>query len=204
MVSPTKQKQRDAEKDIPISEFATDQIGTHITMTRSRLMIRMATEDDAQAISDIYNHYVEVSTCTFDLERETLDKRIAWLHAHGSSHPVIVCDCNAEIVGWGSLSQWNARPAYSRTAEVSFYVHQSWHRQGIGRLLLTDLIARARALGHRVLIGGACTEQLASIKLQEAFGFTQVASFSNVGYKFDRWLDVAYFQLTLDSPKYDG
>lgn len=164
-----------------------------------QFQLRTATEGDSRAIRDIYNHYVDYSTCTFDLERESLAQRIAWLNAHGCNHPVIVCTHESEVVGWGSLSQWNARPGYSRTAEVSFYVHHAWQRRGIGRLLLADLIDRARMIGHHVLIGGACTEQAASIQLQEAFGFVQVAYFSQVGFKFDRWLDVAYFQLSLGS-----
>jgi phosphinothricin acetyltransferase len=162
--------------------------------------LRTATESDAQAISDIYNYYVDCSTCTFDLEHESLAQRLAWLRAHGDRHPVIVCVCESDMVGWGSLSPWNPRRGYSRTAEVSFYVHHKWHRRGIGRLLLTDLIARARGIGHHVLIGGACTEQVASIKLQESLGFVQVAHFAAVGFKFERWLDVDYFQLALELP----
>ena len=165
-----------------------------------QFQLRTATEDDAQAISDIYNYYVDCSTCTFDLQHESLPQRMAWLQAHGIRYPVIVCTCDTEVVGWGSLSQWNPRPGYAGTAEVSFYVHHAWQRRGIGRLLLTELIDRADKLGHHVLIGGACTEQIASIKLQEAFGFVQVAYFAEVGFKFERWLDVAYFQLTLDPP----
>lgn len=165
--------------------------------------IRTANTNDAQSISEIYNHYVDCSTCTFDLEHELLSDRIAWLESRGPEHPAIVCSQHGEIIGWGSLSQWNLRPAYSRTAEVSFYVHHQWHRRGIGRLLLNELIERARTLGHHILIGGACTEQVASIKLQESFGFEKVAHFSEVGHKFGRWLDVAYFQLSL-APPADG
>ena len=164
--------------------------------------IRDAFESDAQAISNIYNYYVDSSTCTFDLEPESLADRVQWLESHGERHPVIVCthtdDRNDEhVIGWGSLSQWHERPAYGQTVEVSFYVHHDWIRRGVGRLILSELIHRGRGLGHHVLIGGACTEQHASIKLQEAFGFTQVAHFKAVGRKFDRWLDVSYLQLCL-------
>jgi L-amino acid N-acyltransferase YncA len=165
-----------------------------------QFQVRTANTSDARSISDIYNHYVDCSTCTFDLEHELLSDRIAWLVAHGPEHPAIVCTENGEIIGWGSLSQWHPRPAYSRTAEVSFYVHHEWHRRGIGRLLLNELTQRARKIGHRTLIGGACTEQVASIKLQESFGFAKVAHFKEGGYKFGRWLDVSYFQLSLASP----
>lgn len=159
--------------------------------------LQTAVEEDSRAISEIYNHYVDTSTCTFDLQRESIKERIAWLREHGDEYPVLTCRADDRIVGWGALSSWNPRPGYARTAEVSFYVHHDWHRQGIGKLLLGELISRARKIGHHVLIGGACTEQLASIRLQESFGFTEVARFTEVGRKFDRWLDVCYLQLNL-------
>lgn len=165
---------------------------------RMNVQLRTATVDDAQAISDIYNHYVVHSTCTFDLERETLADRIAWMTNRGPRHPVIVCTNGGFVVGWGSLSAYHKRPAYGSTAEISFYVHHEWLRRGLGRKLLADLIDRARQLQHHVLIGGVCTEHAASMRLQESFGFKQVALLSEIGRKFDRWLDVAYMQLTLD------
>ena len=70
-------------------------------------------------------------------------------------------------------------------------------RHGIGRALLLDLIERARTLAHHTMIGGACTEQAASLALQESLGFKRVACFREVGYKFNKWLDVAYMQLLL-------
>lgn len=164
--------------------------------------IRLAIEQDALAISRIYNHYVERSTCTFDFERESLDQRLAWIRAHGVEHPATVCevgdDDRTEVVGWGSLSPWHARPGYSGTVEVSFYVHHDWHRQGIGRLLLKDLIDRARQIGHHSIIGRACEDQIASIKLQQSFGFVEIGRYREIGRKFDRWWDVLHFQLVLD------
>lgn len=160
--------------------------------------IRIAEKDDASAISEIYNYYVDQSTCTFDLEKEPLSRRIEWLESHDQRHPIVVCTHGSSTIGWGSLSEWNSRPGYSRTAEVSFYVHHDWQRQGVGRLILAELIRLAEIHDHFVLIGGACTEQTASIRLQESFGFVQVAHFKKVGYKFGRWLDVAYYQRTLD------
>ena len=160
--------------------------------------VRLATEDDLDSISRIYNHYVGVSTCTFQMSPETLEDRRRWFDAHDEKHPVTVFDHDGEVIAWASLSVWHAREAYDNTAEVSFYVHHDWHRNGIGRRLLADLIERARGLGHHVLIGGACTEMTASIKLQEAFGFKQAAHYKEIGYKFDRWLDVVYLQLILE------
>ncbi len=77
------------------------------------------------------------------------------------------------------------------------YVRHDRHRRGVGRMLLGDLVELARALGHRTVIGGACTEQAASLALQGRLRFIPVACFRQVGYKFGRWLDAAYTQLLL-------
>lgn len=161
-------------------------------------MIRLALETDLDAINRIYNHYVDVSTCTFHMRHETLEQRQRWFLEHGALHPVTVYEADGAVVAWASLSHFNPRCAYSRTAEVSFYVHHQWHRQGIGRALLADLIERARGLEYHVLVGGVCTEHEASLRLQESMGFKEVARLREVGYKFERWLDVAYLQLTLN------
>ncbi|MCA9138882.1 MAG: N-acetyltransferase [Planctomycetales bacterium] len=159
--------------------------------------LRLANESDVDAISEIYNHYVLSSTCTFHLDPETRDDRLAWFRAHDDRHPVTVYCDDGTVVAWASLTQWHPRPAYSGTAEISVYIDHRWHRRGIGRKLVMDLIQRAKALGFHVLIGGVCTEQQASMALHHSLGFVEVARFTEVGRKFDRWLDVAYFQLTL-------
>ena len=158
--------------------------------------IRLAEESDAKAISAIYNYYVRESTCTFDLEIESIQRRLDWLRAHDDHHPVTVCCVDQNVIGWASITRWHARPAYSQTVEFSVYIDHRWHRRGIGRSLLIDLIDRAKTIGFHVLIGGVCTEQVASMELQKSLGFVEVARYTEVGRKFDRWLDVAYLQLT--------
>lgn len=161
------------------------------------LSIRLATTADLGAIRDIYNHYVATSTCTFQLEPDTLEERAAWFHERSAKHPVIVAESSGEVVGWGSLHPWKSRAGYARSTEASIYVRHDLHRRGIGKALLLDLIERARAAGHHTLIGGACSEEVGSIALQEALGFQRVAHFRETGFKFGRWLDVVYLQLML-------
>lgn len=163
----------------------------------SACSIRVATRDDAGAINDIQNHYVVHSTATFLTEPVTLEQRLAWLGGRAEIHPVIVAQAGDSVVGWGSLEVFRSRPAYRRTAELSIYVHRERHRQGIGRAILAELLARARALGHHALVGGCCIESTAVIALLEAFGFSRVAQFREVGRKFDRWLDVVFLQQLL-------
>jgi L-amino acid N-acyltransferase len=160
--------------------------------------IRIATAGDLPTINDIYNYYVLRSTCTYQLEPETLEARLAWFAAHPSDkYPVTVAELNGQVVGWGSLSKFRDRAAYDGTVEASIYIRHEVHRRGIGRALLCDLIERARAIGFHTLIGGASADQAASLALQESLGFQRIAHFKEVGYKFGRRLDVVFYQLML-------
>jgi phosphinothricin acetyltransferase len=176
--------------------------------------IRLATSADLLAINDIYNHYVLHCTCTYQTEPETLADREKWFGEHSPDrYPVIVAEIAdygtpqrafpatpGRVVGWGSLSKFRPRAAYAPTAEPSVYIHHDYLGRGLGRLLLVDLIARAKAAGFHSLIGGASADRPASLALQESLGFVRVAHLKEVGYKFGRWLDVVYMQLMLEQP----
>src|SRR5688500_13056965 len=121
-------------------------------MTNDHFTIRIATEADLPAISDIYNYYVLRSTCTYQLEPETLADRQAWFRGHSpDKYPVTVAEENGEIIGWGSLSKFRDRAAYDPTVEASVYIRHDRHRRGIGRAILIDLIERARQIGFHSL-----------------------------------------------------
>jgi phosphinothricin acetyltransferase len=159
--------------------------------------IRTATEADLPAISDIYNYYVLHSTCTFQIEIETAAERLAWFKAHDNKHPVVVVAEQGVVLGWGSLSKFRDRAAYDHTVEASVYIRHDRLGEGLGRVVLTDLIERAKRSGHHTLIGGATADQTASIALQESLGFRTVGKFHEVGLKFGRLLDVVFTQLML-------
>jgi L-amino acid N-acyltransferase len=163
----------------------------------ARVILRPAARSDLTAINEIYNHYVLHSTCTYQEEPESIAGRREWFDHHGAEHPVVVAEVNGEVIGWSSLSAYHARSAYRRTVENSVYVHHQHHRRGIGSLLLKDLIARARALGHHAIIAGIDASQAASVTLHERFRFEKVGHFRQVGFKFGRWLDVIYMELLL-------
>jgi L-amino acid N-acyltransferase len=161
-------------------------------------LVRLAAESDLPAINDIYNHYVLHCTCTYQTEPEALADREKWFAEHPpDKYPVIVAEVEGHIVGWGSLSKFRPRAAYAPTAEPSVYINHEFLGRGLGRVLLVDLIARARAAGFHSLIGGASSDRGASLTLLESLGFVHVAHFKEVGYKFGRWLDVIYMQLML-------
>ena len=157
-------------------------------------MLRLATVRDLERINEIYNHYVHQSTCTYQEEPESSEARRAWFEDHGPRHPVTVIERDGQVVGWGSLSPYRARSAYRFSVENSVYVDHRRHRQGLGSLLLEDLIARAGALGHHTIIAGIDAAQTASVALHRRHGFETVAHLREVGYKFDRWLDVIFMQ----------
>ena len=159
--------------------------------------IRPARESDLAAINAIYNHYVQHSTCTYQMTPETAEARLAWFRGRGEAHPVTVAELDGEVVGWASLNRYHPREAYARTVENSVYVRHDRHRRGVGRALLADLIERARQLGHHTILAGVSAEQAASIALHEAFGFQKAAHLRELGWKQDAWLDVVFLQLML-------
>ena len=156
--------------------------------------IRLARAADLPAINSIYNHYVLHSTCTYQEEPSTADEREAWFAGHGPLHPVTVAEVEGELVGWGSLSRFHARSAYRHTVENSVYVRHDLHRRGIGRVLLADLIERARGARHHTIMALIDADQPASVALHRAFGFEPAAHLKEVGFKFGQWRDVVYMQ----------
>jgi L-amino acid N-acyltransferase len=161
--------------------------------------LRPAVAGDLAAISDIYNHYVTRSTCTFALQGETLDERKAWFAGRGEIHPVLVADEAGAVIGWASLSAWNKRCAYAQTVESSVYIDHDHHRRGIGKALMVKLLELARELKLHSVIAGVSADQAASLTLHQGLGFTEVARFKEVGFKFDRWLDVIYLQKMIEA-----
>jgi phosphinothricin acetyltransferase len=159
--------------------------------------IRLATTADLPAINAIYNHYVLQSTCTYQVEPSTPEERQQWFDAHGPRLPVTVAvesGGEGRIVGWASLSPFHPRSAYRFTVEDSVYVHADCQRQGIGRVLLSDLLQRSDALGYRSVIALISADQAGSVALHRMMGFIDAGLLKRVGFKFDRWLDVLYMQ----------
>ena len=151
------------------------------------------------ALLDIYNEAVLNTTASYDYEAQTLEQRIKWFEQHQQlGLPVFVAVNDTDrVVGWGSLSKFREKIGYQHTVEHSLYVAANQRRRGIGRLLLLALIESARNLGKHVIIGGVDASNEASLQLHQSLGFEQVAHFKQVGYKFDRWLDIVFLQRTL-------
>lgn len=160
--------------------------------------VRLAERRDAEAIRAIYNLEVGESTVTFDLVPRTLDEQVDWINAHSGAHPAVVAvDEDEEVVGFGSLSPFKERPAYSPTVEDSVYVRRDRRGQGIGRLLLDDLLRRAVDHGFHTVMARIVGNHEASIALHVACAFELVGTEREVGRKFGHWLDVVEMQRML-------
>jgi phosphinothricin acetyltransferase len=161
-------------------------------------LVRLATEADAEAIRTIYNREVEGSTVTFDLVPRNPAQQLAWLADHDGAHPATVATtATGEVVGFGSLSPWRDRPAYSTSVEDSVYVRDDQRGHGLGKALLADLLARAAASGFHAVFARIVDGHEASIALHIALGFEVAGVEREVGRKFGRWLDVVVLEQIL-------
>ena len=160
-------------------------------------MIRVATTDDAEAIRSIYNLEVETSKVTFDIVPRSLTEQRRWILDRSGAHAAIVAERAGIVVGFGSLSPYKERAAYSTSVEDSVYVHRDHHGRGVGRMLLGDLTERAAAHGFHAVFARIVGGHEASIGLHAAHGFEIVGHEREVGRKFGRWLDVMVMELLL-------
>jgi phosphinothricin acetyltransferase len=160
--------------------------------------LRAAERADAEAIRVIYNAEVAGSTVTFDLVPRSLEDQVAWIEGHSGGHPAVVAiDDVGEIVGFGSLSPFRERPAYSTTVEDSVYVRADHRGTGVGRRLLTELVRLAQQYGYHTVIARIVGGHDASISLHRRCGFEIVGTEREVGRKLGKWLDVVIMQRML-------
>jgi L-amino acid N-acyltransferase YncA len=162
----------------------------------SGVVIRPATRRDAEAIRAIYNAEIDEDT-TFDMVPRSPEEQEAWLLEHSGAYPVLVAEDGGEVVGFGSLSRYKARPAYSTTVEDSVYVAGGHRGRGVGRALLAGLLDSALASGFHSVIARITATNQASIRLHQGCGFSLVGIERQVGRKRGRWLDVAVMQRLL-------
>lgn len=167
------------------------------------IRVRPAEPGDAEVTRAIYNPEVLESTVTFDLRPRTIEEQRAWLAEHSGGHLALVAvDEPAgkdapEVVGFGSLSPFRSRPAYSTTVEDSVYVRRDRQGLGVGRVILTELVHRATVHGFHTMIARIVGGHDASLALHRSCGFEVIGTEREVGRKFNRWLDVVQMQRML-------
>jgi phosphinothricin acetyltransferase len=162
-------------------------------------MIRPVSPADAAAICDIYNYYIGNTVITFEeipVKTAAMEERICTISA---KYPYIVWEEAAgEINGYAYVNTWKERSAYTFSAEVSIYIREGFQGRGMGRKLMERLLEEVRKTDIHTLVGGITLPNEGSIALHEKFGFKKTAYFGEIGYKFNRWLDVGYWQLILN------
>ena len=162
------------------------------------MIIRQATSADAAAIVAIYNHYVLNTSVTFEeqaVATSQMADRIGQVQADGL--PWLVLEQNGELLGYAYATKWRARSAYRFSVESTVYVKDGVTAKGLGSQLYQQLLAELKALGLHLVIGGITLPNEKSVALHEKFGFEQCGHFQQVGFKFEQWRDVGYWQKLL-------
>ncbi|MBE9155985.1 N-acetyltransferase [Nodosilinea sp. LEGE 06152] len=156
----------------------------------------------APAILNILNEAIVNSTALYDYQPRTLESMVSWFKTKDAgSYPVIgVHDDSNQLLGFASYGAFRSWPAYKYTIEHSVYIHKEHRGKGLGMALMQRLIEEARSQQYHVIVGGIDATNLASISLHEKLGFSHAGTIKHVGFKFNRWLDLAFYQLVIDTP----
>ncbi|MGL4575435.1 MAG: GNAT family N-acetyltransferase [Burkholderiaceae bacterium] len=164
------------------------------------ITIRDATLQDMPAVLAIYNHEVLHSTATYQYTLRTLAEQEEGFAAR-STPPyafLVAQDATGTLLGFASYGLYRPREGWRFACEHSVYTHKDYRGRGVARTLMQPLLARARAGGLRTMVGVVDASNEASVKLHQSLGFSLMGVHKNGGYKFDRWLDVAFVVAQLD------
>lgn len=163
------------------------------------VVVRAATEADASALADIYNPYVLSTTITFEeaaVEPTDMASRVA--ETIDARLPFLLAEVSGVPAGFAYASKWKGRCAYRHTVETTVYIARNHWRCGIGKALYTQLLELLQQSHIHAAIGGIALPNDSSIALHERLGFVKVAQFKEVGFKFNCWIDVGYWELLFD------
>jgi phosphinothricin acetyltransferase len=165
-------------------------------------VIRAATEHDAEAIVRIYNHYILNTIITFEEAAITAEEMAARMReVWSASFPWLIAEQNGVVLGFAYASKWKGRCAYRYSAESTVYLDPAYLGQGFGSQLYAELLDILYTGSIHAVIGGIALPNAASVALHERFGFSKVAHFEEVGFKFDQWIDVGYWQALATGPE---
>jgi L-amino acid N-acyltransferase len=159
-------------------------------------------DSHAGAILEIFNEAILNSTALYDYKPRSLESMAGWFQAKEAAHfPVIgAVTQDGQLLGFASYGTFRAWPTYKYSVEHSVYIHKDHRGRGIGRALMQKLIEAAQEQQHHVMVGGVDVTNLGSIALHEKLGFTHAGTIKHAGFKFGRWLDLAFYQLLLETP----
>jgi phosphinothricin acetyltransferase len=165
-------------------------------------IVACSLERHGAAILAIFNEAIAHSTALYDYKPRAPESMTPWFEAKArGGFPVVgVEDADGTLLAFGSFGTFRAWPAYKYSVEHSVYVHADHRGRGLGRLVMQALIAAAKARGVHAMIGGIDASNAVSIALHDKLGFHHVGTLPQVGFKFGRWLDLAFWQLLLETP----
>jgi len=161
-------------------------------------MIRPAVSSDAAAIASLYNYYVENTAVTFEeepLTADTIHSRLTEVQTHNL--PWIVAEYEGELIGYAYATPYHKRSAYRHSVETTIYLKHDFHGRGFGKLLYDVLLKALKEKGFHVAIGVLGLPNEKSAALHEKLGFEKVGHLNAVGFKFNQWRDVGYWQMML-------
>ncbi|MBS0454856.1 MAG: N-acetyltransferase [Proteobacteria bacterium] len=158
--------------------------------------------EHADAILAILNDAIVNSTALYDYVPRPAEAMKTWFGTkRANGFPVVgATDGSGKLIGFASYGTFRAFPAYKYTVEHSVYVHKDHRGQGLGKILIGELVRRARAADLHAIVGCIDASNAGSIALHKSLGFVHSGTFPQVGFKFGQWLDVAFYQLLLETP----
>jgi len=159
--------------------------------------LRDARPADLDRIGEIWNHEILRTDATTDTAPRDAPALAAWRARHGAGWPIVVACAGGDVVAFGALSPYRPAPAFARTAEDSVYVAPGRRGEGLGRLVLDELLRRGEAAGHHSVLARITARNTASLRLHERAGFRTVGVEREVAFKLGRWHDVTVMQLLL-------
>jgi L-amino acid N-acyltransferase YncA len=162
-----------------------------------RSMIRSCTAADAAQICSIYNHYVLETVVTFEEAPVQIQDMAGRIIDVTSRHPWLVYELDGEICGYAYAAPWKQRSAYRHSVESTVYLAPRKVGRGIGTALYVALLSALRTQGVHTAVGGISLPNKASVALHEKLGFIKIGHFTEIGWKFQRWVDVGYWQVVL-------
>jgi phosphinothricin acetyltransferase len=163
--------------------------------------IRDAALSDIAQVTEIYNSIVLTSTAIYNDQCSTAEERADWWARRvEQGFPVIVAVEGASVLGYGSFGEFRSWPGYRFTVEGTVHIREDVRGHGVGKLLLAELISRARGMGKHMVVAGVDSENEASLRFLERHGFIPVGQLREVGFKFGRYLHLNFLQYWLTEP----
>lgn len=165
-------------------------------------MIREATANDLMDILEIYNDAILNTTAIYAYKSHTLDDRKQWYEKKKQDgYPLLVFEESDKVVAFATFGPFRPWPAYKYTIEHSIYVHKDYRKQGIATKLMNEIINIANKKEYATLVAGIDAANKSSIKMHEKMGFEFSGIIKKAGFKFGKWLDLAFYQLELNGPR---